>query len=182
VLVVAIDGHGASGKSTIAAAVAATVGAALVHTDDFFRQPVGGGRVSALAAYYDWERLRAEALEPLRAGRVARFRRFDWAHGDVPVEPVTVEPVTVEPVTVEPAAVILLEGVFSAAPELADLVDAAVLVETPEPVRLRRLRARISPGEWDSAWLDAERAYFRDPENHRSFCLIVFGSTTEGRS
>jgi len=36
ILVVAIDGHGTAGKSTIAAGIAGATGAALVHTDDFF--------------------------------------------------------------------------------------------------------------------------------------------------
>ena len=39
ILVIAVDGHGAGGKSTIAAGVAHATGAALVHTDDFFQWP-----------------------------------------------------------------------------------------------------------------------------------------------
>ena len=54
----------------------------------------------------------------------------------------------------------MLEGVFSASPELADLVDRSVFVDTPEPERLRRLHARVTPEEWDTDWLAAEQAYF----------------------
>ena len=64
-LVLAIDGHGGSGKSTLAAAVADATGAALVHTDDFFTSAdssPGGQR--PLESYYDWRRLRAQALGP----------------------------------------------------------------------------------------------------------------------
>src|SRR5262245_36513350 len=75
VLVVAIDGHGGAGKTTIATAAARAIGAAVVHTDDFFIPARAG---APLAEYYDWPRIRAEALEPLRAGRTARFDRFDW--------------------------------------------------------------------------------------------------------
>jgi len=83
VFVVAIDGPGGSGKTTIAAAVAAATGAALVHTDDFFMDPPCRAAASntpfqerpprPLAGYYDWRRLRAEALEPLRARGGAPF-------------------------------------------------------------------------------------------------------------
>ncbi len=164
VLIVAIDGHGASGKSTIAAAAAEATGAALVHTDDFF-QPGGAGR--GLGQYYDWRRLRAQALEPLRARRSATFRRFDWERGSG----------LGGLVTVSPAGLVLLEGVFSASPQLADLVDRAVFVDTPERERLRRLRGRIAPEEWDDDWLTAEQAYFGLTRPPASFDLIVSGGS-----
>jgi uridine kinase len=167
VLVVAIDGHGGAGKSTIAAAVAEATGAALVHTDDFFQPPPAR---PALAQYYDWRRIRAQVLDPLKAGRRATFRRFDWERGrglDGPT------------VTVKPAALIVLEGVLSAAPELSDLVDRSVLVDTPEPERLRRLRARLTPDEWDPDWLIAEQAYFGRIRPASSFDLIVSGMSIE---
>jgi uridine kinase len=166
VLVVAVDGHGGSGKTTIAAAVAGATGAALVHTDDFFAvaDPApGAGR--PMESYYDWRRLRAQALEPLRARRRASFRHFDWETGS------GLDGV----VTVDPAGLIVVEGVFSAAPQLEGQVDRAVFVDTPEPERLRRLRGRIAPEEWDDEWLRAERAYFqaRPPS---SFDLVVPGA------
>jgi len=146
VLVIAIDGHGAAGKSTIAAVVAEATGATLVHTDDFFDR--AAPREPGLSGYYDWRRLRAEALEPLRAGRAAEFRRFDWERGrglDGMVR-------------LTPGPLLVLEGVFSASPELSDLVDRSVFVDTPEPERLRRLRAQTTPSEWDDQWLIAEQA------------------------
>ena len=166
-LVLAIDGHGGSGKSTIAAAVAGATGAALVHTDDFFRSAdAAQGERRPLQSYYDWQRLRAQALEPLRARRGASFRRFDWDLGS------GLDGV----VSVEPAELIVVEGVFSASPELADQVDRAVFVDTPEPERLRRLRGRVAPEEWDDKWLRAEQAYFRLIRPPSSFDLIVPGT------
>jgi uridine kinase len=171
VLVVAIDGHGAAGKSTIAEAVARVTGAALVHTDDFFRSPptppppTAAGRL-ALRGYYDWRRLRAQALEPLRARRATTFRRFDWERGRG----------LDGPVTVEPNDLLLVEGVFSAAPELSDLVDRSVFVETPETERLRRLRRQVTPEEWDADWLIAEQAYFGLVRPPSSFDLVVTGT------
>jgi uridine kinase len=173
VLVLAIDGHGAAGKSTIAAAVTGATGAALVHTDDFFRpaSAVTGGTarrsrgVHALACYYDWRRMKERALEPLRAGRGATFRRFDWERGGG----------LDGAVSVDPGPLVLLEGVFSAAPELSDLVDRSVLVDTPKPVRLQRLHTRVTPEEWDDDWLAAEQAYFDATRPPSSFDLIVPG-------
>jgi uridine kinase len=169
VLVVAIDGHGGAGKSTLAAAVAQATGAALVHTDDFFqppaRRPGGPPGGHSMAQYYDWRRIRAQAVQPLKAGRRATFRRFDWERGAG----------LDGAVTVAPAALIVLEGVFSAAPELSDLMDRSVLVDTPEQERLRRLRARVTPEEWDPDWLIAEQAYFGAIRPPSSFDLVVSG-------
>ncbi len=169
VLILAIDGHGGAGKSTIAAAVAAAAGAALVHTDDFFRQPRRGG---GLTGYYDLARLREQAIEPLAAGRAATFRRFDWASG---------RGLLPAPVTTGPAALVIVEGVLAAAPALADLVGRSVLVDTPEPERLRRLRARIAPPDWDAGWLAAEQAYFRDVRPPSSFDLVLPGGRPAGQ-
>jgi uridine kinase len=118
-----------------------------------------------MASYYDWRRLREQALLPLRALRRASFRRVNWDTGGG----------SSGPVTVDPADLIVVEGVFSAAPELADQVDRAVFVDTPEPERLRRVRGRIAPEDWDEDWLRAEQAYFltRPPS---SFDLIVPGA------
>jgi uridine kinase len=166
VLVLAIDGHGAAGKSTIAEVVAEATGAAVVHTDDFFRAPPRPLPArQPLEGYYDWRRLRAQALEPLRARRGAVFRRFDWARGSG----------LDGTVTVEPSDLILVDGVFSAAPELSDLVDRSVFVDTPEQERLRRLHRRVTPEEWDAEWLVAERAYFELTRPPGSFDLIVPG-------
>ncbi len=161
VLVIGIDGHGASGKSTIARRVAAAIEVALVSGDDFFAD----GGAGDLAAYYDWPRLRREALEPLRAGQVARFISSDpfvaGRAGSV--------------VTIEPATVVVLEGVGAGAMQIDDLVDRAVLVDTPAQERVARLRERVDPHEWDDHWLEAERRYF-ESRPRSSFDLIVAGA------
>jgi uridine kinase len=168
VLIVAFDGHGASGKTTIARGVVAATGAALVHTDDFFRErrvsaPVGA---APLADYYDWQALKAQALEPLRAGRPAVFPRRHWE------EPESAG----RRIVIEPRPVVVLEGVSAAAPALADLVNRRVLVATPEPERLRRLHGRVADEDWDADWLLAEQAYF-DSRPASTFDLTVPGVT-----
>jgi len=178
-LVIAIDGHGAAGKSTIAGQVAAAAGAALIHTDDFLTEPAGpisggpgpGGAGLAIGCYYDWGRLRAEAIEPLRAGRAVSFRSSDpgqrsaadgnWAGGTV---------------TVQPSSLIVVEGVSSGAPALSDLVNRSVLVDTPVGERMARLRGRVQPEEWDDDWLAAEQAYFSLVRPPSSFDLVVSGA------
>ena len=167
-LVVAIDGHGSSGKSTLAERVAAELDAALLHTDDFFRpsdpaRPRDAG--SSMDEYYDWPRLRSEALAPLRAGQTAEFRAFDEALD-------AFKPGTV---TVAPAPLILLEGVSAGAEALADLVDHRILVQTPEPQRLERVRQRVAPEAWNDDWLQTEHTYFAERPTS-AFDLVVSGA------
>ncbi len=70
--------------------------------------------------------------------------------------------------------VVLVEGVSSASPALADLVTHSVLVVTPEPVRVARLRGRIRAKEWDEVWLAEERRYFAG-RPAAGFDLVVSG-------
>ena len=133
-LVVAIDGHGAAGKTTLAAAVAGALKAKVVHTDDYFHAAEDGGDPRPMAQYYAWQTLREQELEP------AIGDRHDPRSA---------------------ARLILVEGVSSAAPALADLVGRTVFVQTPEPVRLGRLHARISDEEWFHLSPLCERSRFR---------------------
>ena len=166
-LVVAIDGHGAAGKSVLAEAVSRQLAAAVVHLDDCFREAgsAAGDGESPMAAYYDWQRLRREVLEPLHRGERASFRAFDWeSNGYLPGL-----------VVIEPAELILVEGVSSTAAALIELIDRNVLVVTPESERVARLHERIGDEVWDDEWLAAERSYFADrPEGW--FDLVVSGS------
>jgi uridine kinase len=189
VTVVAIDGYGASGKTTIAGSLCARIVFSLVHADDFFKparqrpadparnesshapSPPVGERGRDLADYYDVARLRSEALEPLRAGHEALFQRFDWDSGALS---------SVE-TRVAPHELVVLEGVYSAAPELADLVDKAIYVDTPEPERLRRLAELVAPEEWDSGWLRAEKDYFDTTRPADSFDLVISGAGLDVR-
>ena len=171
VSVVAIDGHGASGKSTIAEQLGALSGASVIHTDDFFLpglEALAGGGGRGLESYYDLARLRKEALAPLRAGREAWYHRFDWDSGTL----------SAGREHVAASSLVIVEGDCSAAPELSDLVDRAIYVDTPATERLERLQQRIAPEDWDSDWLRAEEEYFAHVRPVESFDLVIRGSRT----
>jgi pantothenate kinase len=168
VTVVAVDGHGAAGKTTIAQQLSALSGASVVHTDDFW-EPESEARTGiGIGRYYDVGRLRREAIEPLRAGRDAFFSVFDWERGAL----------SSRKTHVSPSDLVIVEGVYSAAPLLADLVDRAIYVDTPEEERLARLAGRVAPGEWDWDWLAAEGEYFSASRPAESFDLVICGSAT----
>jgi para-aminobenzoate synthetase len=179
-MVVALDGGSGSGKSTLAALVAADLGAAIVESDDFFAAEITDAEWDAMgpgeraAAAIDWRRLRREALEPLLAGNVASWHPFDFAAG---TRPDGTYPMAREAVTREPASVIVLDGAYSARPEISDLIDLAVLVDVPTSERDRRIALREEDkaflATWHARWDAAENYYFTHVRPASSFDLVV---------
>ncbi len=140
---VGVDGFGAAGKTTLAAAIARVLpGAEVVHVDDFARPSVG-----------TWERERfvAQVLTPLRAGRPGRYQRWDWA-SDAGAEWHEV------PLGVP----VVVEGVSSTDERLGVPWDVQVWVEADREVRLARALERDGEAmleRWLHDWMPSEERY-----------------------
>jgi uridine kinase len=157
--IIAIDGCGGAGKSTLAAKLAEALGdAPIVSTDDF--------------ASWDnpndwWPRLLHEVLEPLRNGQPARYRRYDWASRrlenwiDVPAAPTW----------------LILEGVGAARLEFEPYLTFRIWVEAPRAVRLQRGIARDGDGmhaQW-LEWMSSEDAYVEADRPDARADVVVSG-------
>lgn len=166
--VAALDGRSGAGKSTLAAALAVELDAAVIEGDDFY---AGGTQVRAdpaavlAAACIDWTRQRP-VLEALRAGQTAVWRAFDWEAFDGRLIDA--------PVTLAPAPVILLEGVYAARPELADLIDLTAVLCVGDDLRAARLAARQETiGPWERQWHGAEAYYFTHTMPSTAFDIVA---------
>lgn len=172
-LLMAIDGASAAGTTTLATAVGRRLGASVVAGDDFYRDMPEQRRrdltpAEGVEQFFDWQRLRRQALQPLRAGRAARYRPYDWRAGTGLAQQL---------IEVPPTPVIVLDGVYSARPELHEEIDLAVLVETPPEERRRRLVARGHGNDaWWPRWNAAEVLYYTTVRPARSFDLVVPGA------
>jgi len=159
-ILVALDGGSGSGKSTLAALVAHELGAALVPCDDFYAAEISDAGWDARTPEarardaIDWRRLRADALEPLLAGRPAKWRAFDFEAGALPNGAYAMRSDFIERA---PSAVVVLEGATSTRPELADLIDLSILVDVPVAVRHKRLAAREAKAFLESWYAGARR-------------------------
>ena len=162
--VIAIDGRGAAGKSTLAERLAAIVPAsAVVHTDD----------IAWNQAYFDWGNLLAEnVLRPLRRGEAVGFRPPAWiAHGRAGAINV-------------PAGldVVWVEGTGIIRGELAGLIDASIWMQGDLDEQERRLVARDgdSPAmqQHVAAWL-AEEIPFLAREQPWATATVVVAATTD---
>ena len=145
VRLLAIDGPSGAGKSTVAAELAAALGATIVPTDHFatWTDPVSW-----------WPRLVDGVLDPLRRGEPGRYRRMDWS-GGVPRQG--------DEVTVAVPAVLILEGVSAGRYSVRPSLNFLAWVDAPDPAA-RLARAVARDGEHDRAallaWQRFESGWF----------------------
>jgi len=173
-LLVAIDGRSGAGKSTLANLLAEKAGAVVVLGDDFYS---GGSdekwqkysSEERAAAAIDWKRLR-DVLELLLAGKPASWHPLAFEPGKGWTGWKS------EFVTLKPARIIVLDGAYSSRPELANMIDLTVLVESPEDVRRKRLLAREGAAfmkGWHQIWDAAEDYYFSQVRPRSTFELVI---------
>ena len=178
VVVVALDGRSGAGKSTFAARLVEGLDAVVVEGDDFYaggsEEAWRGMSPAERAAHcIDWRRQRP-VLEALRAARPATWQPYDWE---------TFDGRLAEAVTAEPAPIVVLEGAYSARPELADLLDLRVLLDPPDDVRRAQLRGREGDeyvDGWEALWASAEVHHFGVVMPPDRFDLVV-DPTADGR-
>jgi len=171
-IIVAIDGGGGAGKSTLADGIRDTIeDVAIIRCDDFYRRLRDFHASSfdareAYETYFDWRRLRDDALVPLRSGKPARYQRYDWSSDRL-----------AEWIETAPREVVVVEGVYSMRPELRAMLDAGIFVETPRERRLRRMLARgHNAGNWIEPWMAAEDWYFANVRPKEYADLVVPGT------
>src|SRR5208283_5368240 len=119
----------------------------------------------AYEKYFDWQRLRDEALIHLHGGQRVRYQRYDWSTDRL-----------AEWIEVEPREIILVEGVFSTRPELREFLEVAIFIETPRDERIRRMVARPQQDTaWIDQWMAAEDWYLAHIAPHRHADLVIGG-------
>jgi uridine kinase len=178
-IVVALDGGSGAGKSSLASLIAEQLDAALIPLDDFFSAGIPDDQWDDLSVeerlqqVFDWRRLREDALEPLLAGKPARWHAFDFESGLRPDGTYGIRNDATERM---PASIILIEGAYSAHPELSQCIDLAVLVDVATQDRHARLDVREEKGfleKWHRRWDPVETYYFTTVRPRGSFDWVV---------
>jgi uridine kinase len=144
-MIIAVDGHSSSGKTTLAGRLATALpAAAVLHTDDLaWHQGV-----------FAWdELLLTDVLPVVRSGSPLDYRPPQWVARSRPGS------ITL-PGNLE---FLLIEGVGASQPSLRSAYAMIIWVETDEPTRLARDQTRLTAGEMTpddyASWMAEENAY-----------------------
>lgn len=162
---IAIEGHSASGKSSLAALLSRVYDCNVFHMDDFFLQvhQRTPERYAQPGGNVDYERFHSEVLTPLSEGKPFSFRPFDCSTLALK-----------QPVSITPKQLTIVEGVYSLHPELAHLHDLGIFLEISEEAQRERILRRNGPEMLErfvSLWIPLEKLYF-DQTGTRSRCII----------
>ncbi|MXY27664.1 uridine kinase [Candidatus Poribacteria bacterium] len=176
-LLVAIDGLGGAGKSTLAQLLKQRLNtldwiAMVVKHDDFYlsSNQRESRQVEAINCDFDWERLRDQVLIPLREKRSTRYQRYDWETDAL-----------AEWHTIPDSDAVLVEGVYTMRRELVHLYDLKIWVECPRAIRLARGIARdgeTARAIWEQDWMPKEDYYVKTHLPHESADLFVSGTAS----
>lgn len=177
---VGIDGVGASGKSTFAAALAERIRTRpvlVLHVDDFFNPSEvrhARGRHSSDGFWldaYNYSALVKWALEPLSADGDGTYRSssFDRETGQ------TVRPVAQQ---APPGALVLVEGTFLHRDELVSFWDYSIYLDVPFQETERRMaeRDRLAADtihQLMQRYTGAQRTYFAHAHPRQRAALVV---------
>lgn len=172
-LLVAIDGHSAAGKSTVARQIRDGFDSVtIVQMDDFYRamdpdERAGLSAEDGYFQYYDWERVAAQVLEPLSQGKDSRYQKYDWNLNRLD-----------RWVDVKARGIVVIEGCYSARPELKGYYDIILLVQTSaERRRQRQLDRADATLEWLERWDAAEHWYMERFQPIRYADALITGET-----
>lgn len=158
-LLVAIDGWGGAGKTTLAQWLADEVGATIVCSDDFSRPGV---------PQWEWSRFAQQVLLPILRGEKARYQRYDWDEDRL-----------AEWHEIKPGGILIAEGVSISRDELGDPWDIKVWVECPYDLRLERGIKRDGEATremWVKVWMPEEERYVNEqhPDGRADFIVLGY--------
>lgn len=190
-LFVAIDGRSGTGKSTIAQLAAAELGhdangepvVVILEGDHFY----SGGSAEAWDArsveekverVIDWRRQRV-LLETLRKHGEAYWQPFDWNSEGWDADG---SQLVAAQLHCTALPIVMVEGVYSARPQLVDLFDLRILIKAPRPIRHTRIKRREGEAyqdDWYKRWVAAEAYYFTHIVQEETYDLVLVADDTE---
>jgi uridine kinase len=157
-VLVGIGGQGASGKTTLANAIASSVaGTQIVSTDAFYN-----------GQSFELDRLLTDVVQVIVSGRNATYKAWDWSLN---------RPNELR--TVRPQGVVLIDGVCALDHRFRDFEALRIWVNTPPEVRLVRGIARdgeASRDRWINVWFPSERSYVERDQPMQCAHMIVNGN------
>lgn len=151
---IAIDGRAASGKTTMAEALALVLNADVVHMDDFFlpRELRSTERLAETGGNVHYERFIKEVLPYIRSTEVFSYRVFSCDNMDYSGSRI-----------IGSKEFRIIEGSYSHHPKFENYADIRVFLDVDGDEQIARIKERNGIGlakRFENEWIPMEEAYF----------------------
>lgn len=138
---IAIEGFGGSGKTTLATQLAAALGGAYVIAIDDFIIKEKLAETGWDNGAFDRGRLEQQVLIPATTGQPIYYQQLEWATNTLS-----------RPTEVPPVAYVIVEGISSYYPTIAHYYNYKIWVDTPMETAQQRGHARDGANENAAMW------------------------------
>ena len=153
-VVVAIDGGSASGKTTLGNILREKYNCTVLHMDDFFLRPEQRTpeRLNEVGGNIDKERFLKEVLIPLKERKDVFYRKFNCINMKLE-----------DPELIIPKKLVIIEGAYSLHPELRYFYNLTVFLDNNKELQKDRILNRNTEkmaNRFFNEWIPLEQVYF----------------------
>lgn len=164
VILIAIDGVGGSGKTTLAVNIQNNVdNCGVIQLDDFY---------SPVLKAPDILRLKEQVLLPLRAKQDAKYQIYDWKTDSLS-----------DWHWLSPKGIIIFEGVYALHKVIREYYDLKIWIEYPAELGFIRGIKRDLMGDgvdhsdkWKNIWMPQEAKYISEQNPRNSADFVIYGN------
>lgn len=171
-LLVAIEGRCASGKTTLAAYLQEQFDSHVFHMDDFFLRPEQRTRerLAEVGGNVDYERFREEVLLPLQKRQAVNYRKFSCRTGRIESRE-----------EVSFCRLNIIEGSYSLHPFFAEPYDLKIFMDIDADSQMKNILIRNGAKQSEDfkrLWIPKEEAYFEKYRVEEGCMKICWGQNT----
>jgi uridine kinase len=161
-VLLAIDGYGGSGKTTLARAVQSEFpGSTIITLDDFATDTTSGA---------DRKRFLSQVLAPLSDTNAAHYQRFNWR-----------EKALADWITVEPNGLIVIEGVSVLGEDFNSYYDVRVWIDCSLELASQRMKERdknMHNSKYFNVWKKEDSDYEKTEPWKRADFMVKVGDNS----